>query len=69
MEAGLGKIEVRSEGVTKSGVVGMAGWMTAEEVKRMIPRRDMARLALDALVDVLVALDGACRLMGLLVEE
>ena len=48
--------------------------MTAEEVNRMIPRRERARLALEALVDALVALDGACRApmlveMGLLVEE
>jgi len=56
--------------------------MTAEEVNRMIPRRERARLALEALVealvdvrvDALVALDGACRApllveMGVLVEE
>ena len=52
--------------------------MTAEEVNRMTPRQERARLALDALVDVLVdalvALDGAFRAplmveMGFLVEE
>ena len=50
--------------------------MTAEEVNRMIPRRERARLALEALVEALVdaLVDVLVRApllveMGLLVEE